>query len=103
MRPLLEDKVALMTGAASGIGRATALLFAAERAVLVLADVDEAGCVETARLVGEQEQCSLLREEERRRPPDARGRSGDECDFALEERPHPLSSPASSTSATPEM
>ena len=54
MRPLLEDKVALMTGAASGIGRATALLFAAERALLVLADVDEAGGAETARLVGER-------------------------------------------------
>jgi NAD(P)-dependent dehydrogenase (short-subunit alcohol dehydrogenase family) len=54
MRRLLEDKVALITGAASGIDRATALLFAAEGAVLVLADVDEAGGRETAQLVGER-------------------------------------------------
>jgi NAD(P)-dependent dehydrogenase (short-subunit alcohol dehydrogenase family) len=47
----LEDKVALITGAASGIGRATSLLFADEGARLVLADVDDTGCAETARLV----------------------------------------------------
>jgi NAD(P)-dependent dehydrogenase (short-subunit alcohol dehydrogenase family) len=54
MRPLLEDKIALVTGAGSGIGRATALLFAEEGAALVLADVDEAGGRETERLVGER-------------------------------------------------
>jgi NAD(P)-dependent dehydrogenase (short-subunit alcohol dehydrogenase family) len=54
MRPLLEGKVSLVTGAASGIGRATALLFAEEGAMLVLADVDEEGGRETARLAGER-------------------------------------------------
>jgi NAD(P)-dependent dehydrogenase (short-subunit alcohol dehydrogenase family) len=44
----LQDKVALITGAASGIGRATALLFAVRGAKVVLADVDEAGGRETA-------------------------------------------------------
>jgi NAD(P)-dependent dehydrogenase (short-subunit alcohol dehydrogenase family) len=54
MTPLLEGKVSLVTGAASGIGRATALLFADEGAKLVLADVDQAGGRETLRLVGER-------------------------------------------------
>lgn len=40
---LLEGQVAVVTGAAAGIGRATALRFAREGAALVLGDVDEAG------------------------------------------------------------
>ncbi len=39
----LKDKVAVVTGAASGIGRATAQRFAQEGACVVLADVDEKG------------------------------------------------------------
>lgn len=38
-----QNKVCLVTGAASGIGSATAIAFAAEGAVLVLADVAEEG------------------------------------------------------------
>lgn len=46
----LEGKVAIITGAGSGIGRASALLFAEEGARLVLGDKSEA-VHETARLV----------------------------------------------------
>ncbi|MDG2380480.1 MAG: glucose 1-dehydrogenase [Pirellulaceae bacterium] len=44
----LQNKVALITGAASGIGRESALLFAAEGAAVVLADVAEDAGEQTA-------------------------------------------------------
>jgi NAD(P)-dependent dehydrogenase (short-subunit alcohol dehydrogenase family) len=50
---LLEGKVALVTGSGSGIGRASALVFAGEGAKLVLADRDERGGEATVRLVRE--------------------------------------------------
>ena len=43
----LKDKVAIITGAASGIGRATALLFAEQGAKIVGADIDENGANRT--------------------------------------------------------
>jgi NAD(P)-dependent dehydrogenase (short-subunit alcohol dehydrogenase family) len=46
----LQDKVCLVTGAASGIGKAAALAFAAEGAVLTIADVSSEGGEETARI-----------------------------------------------------
>lgn len=48
----LAGRTALVTGAGLGIGRATALRFAAEGARLVLADVDAARLAETAGLIG---------------------------------------------------
>ncbi|WP_292837579.1 SDR family NAD(P)-dependent oxidoreductase [Nostoc sp. JL33] len=46
-------KVAFVTGAANGIGRATALAFAREGANVVVADVSEQGNQETARTIEE--------------------------------------------------
>ena len=47
----LEDKVALITGAAGGIGRETSLLFAAEGARVVAVDLNDESCQETVDLV----------------------------------------------------
>ena len=47
----LADKVAVITGGASGIGRETALLFAAEGAAVVVADIADAGAGETTALI----------------------------------------------------
>ena len=41
-------KTAVITGAASGIGKATCLLFAREGATVIAADIDEAGGQELA-------------------------------------------------------
>jgi NAD(P)-dependent dehydrogenase (short-subunit alcohol dehydrogenase family) len=49
----LEGRVALITGAASGIGRATALAFAAAGAQVALADINLPGAEATAQLVSQ--------------------------------------------------
>jgi NAD(P)-dependent dehydrogenase (short-subunit alcohol dehydrogenase family) len=46
----LENKVAVITGAASGMGKAAAILFAREGAHVVLADLNVTGGEETAQL-----------------------------------------------------
>ena len=48
-----SGKVVLVTGAASGLGRAAALRFAAEGARLCLVDLNADGLTETARRIGE--------------------------------------------------
>jgi len=47
----LEGRAALITGAASGIGRETSLLFAKEGAKIIAADVNDSGGEETVDLV----------------------------------------------------
>src|ERR1700731_2940392 len=49
----LAGKTALITGTAGGQGRAAAVLFAAQGAVVVGCDIDEAGALETVSLVRE--------------------------------------------------
>ena len=49
----LQDKVALITGTAGGQGRATALRFSSEGALVVGCDVNPAGNEETVRMVEE--------------------------------------------------
>ena len=48
---MLKNKVALVTGASSGIGRAVALMWAREGAKVVVSDVNVQAGEETAALV----------------------------------------------------
>jgi len=50
----LKDKVALITGGSSGIGRETALLFAREGAKVVVCDINADGASDTLKLIGEE-------------------------------------------------
>ena len=47
----LKGKVAIITGAASGIGRATAILFAKEGARVIVADINDDGGKETVKII----------------------------------------------------
>jgi len=50
----LKDRVAVITGAGSGIGRASALEFAREGARVVVADINAAGAEETVKMIAAQ-------------------------------------------------
>jgi hypothetical protein len=53
-RPLLADRVALITAGASGMGRAAALSFAAHGAHVVVVDIDEAAARATTETIRER-------------------------------------------------
>ena len=60
MAGMLEDKVALVTGAASGIGRATALAMAREGASVVVSDINVEGGEETVTLIGDDARAAFV-------------------------------------------
>jgi len=49
----LKDKITLITGGSSGIGKGSAILFAKEGAKVVIADIDDQGGEETVRIITE--------------------------------------------------
>src|SRR3977135_1541623 len=51
--PLLQNHIAVITGAGSGIGRAIAIGYAREGARVIALDVDAASAAETAKLVSD--------------------------------------------------
>jgi len=50
----LRDKVAFITGSGGGIGRASAILFSGEGSQVVVADVNQTGGNETARIINDK-------------------------------------------------
>jgi NAD(P)-dependent dehydrogenase (short-subunit alcohol dehydrogenase family) len=58
--PMLEDKVAIVTGGARGIGRAIAARYVAEGAKVMIADIDERGGKTTAAELGDAH-CRFVR------------------------------------------
>lgn len=50
----LKDKVAVVTGAASGIGRATAIAFSREGAKVIAVDINQEGLYQTLEIIGSE-------------------------------------------------
>jgi NAD(P)-dependent dehydrogenase (short-subunit alcohol dehydrogenase family) len=68
----VKDKIVVLTGAASGIGRATALLFAQEGAIQVLSDIDEEELKKTYDLIEEGKERTIFMKVDVRKPEEVR-------------------------------
>lgn len=64
----IKDKIVVLTGAASGIGRATAALFAKEGAIQILSDIDEVGLRKTYEALGEAQERTTIMNVDIRKP-----------------------------------
>ena len=92
----VDGKIALVTGGASGIGRATALTFAREGAKLVVADMNDEGGHQTVHMITENgghgrdlgsrpqhQPEGRMVVYEIRACPDAQARRGNHCQYRL--------------------
>ncbi len=68
----VKDKIVILTGAASGIGRATAKLFAEEGAIQILSDIDEKRLNETYKFLGEAKVNATIIRVDVRKPEEVR-------------------------------
>lgn len=68
---MLNDKKVIVTGGASGIGRATAVLAAREGADVAIADIDRANAEETAHLIEAEGRASIIIEMDTSKAADA--------------------------------
>ena len=64
----VKDKIVVLTGAASGIGRSTAILFAKEGAIQILSDIDEKALKETYELLKEGKKNATIMKVDVRKP-----------------------------------
>ena len=71
----LENKNALVTGAAQGIGRSVCQRFAEEGARVLVVDMNEEGGEETARLIQRRGRRGALPQGRREQPRGSRGRA----------------------------
>ena len=89
MKPIFTDKVALVTGGASGIGRATALAFAREGANVLVSDIAETEGQETVQMIREASgeatfvQANVTKRDEVKALVDATVNTYQRLDFAL--------------------